>query len=334
MGEMEGSRGEMIKKEPFKPFPLCTSCHLQTIAAFFLSMSGTLPSSQRFIKLPDGDQIALEISTPLDWNQDEATAILVHGLCGSSRSSYITRVARKLYKRNVRTIRLNLRGCGLGRGHGRKIYHSGSSEDIWHVLKEIKSETPSSPLTLIGFSLGGNTILKTVGEKGNEAKQWLDKVISISPPIDMESSIRLLSKNAIYERYFMSYLREDVEYLHTSFNDLPPIRIPSDMSLLDFNEFYIAPQSGHQTARDYYDASSSARLIKNIAVPCHLLFARDDPIVDCRHFDFTALPSNVKVMMTDNGGHLGYLGVPGQQGGFYWMDSTVLEWVFQKGARL
>ena len=317
----------MTRQPVFKPFPLFASCHTQTIIATFFKQSGDLPSLNRFFYLPDGEKIIASISTPKNWKETDRTAIMVHGLCGSSESSYMVRIGKKLFDEGLRVIRVNQRGCGGGTGHGSKLYHSGASEDIWEVITEVKKDTPNSPITLMGFSLGGNVILKTVGERGEEAKALIDKVISINPPVDMQSSIELLSQNSFYERYFMSALREQVEHLHEAFDHLPPIRIPSDMTFLEFNELYIAPLSGHDEVRDYYHACSSGRLIHNIAVECHILFSLDDPVVDCSVVDFKEVPKNVNILITENGGHLGYLGTPGQKGGFHWLDSIVLKWM-------
>lgn len=321
----------MTKQPVFKPFPLCAGCHAQTIAAAFITLTGKLPTLKRFVYLPDGEKIVMEISTPKGWKETDPTVVMVHGLCGSSRSTYMLRISKKLYRKNIRTVRVNLRSCGVGRGHGTKMYHPEGSEDIWTTLKEVHRDAPQSPLILVGFSLGGNVVLKTAGDHGEEAKKLIHKVISVNPPIDMQSSIELLSQNTIYERYFMAALREDIAYLHESFDELPPIRIPVEMTLLEFNEFYIAPQSGHNCAKDYYHACSSGRLIHNIAVECHILFALDDPIVDCTVVDFKEVPENVDILITENGGHLGYLGIPGQEGGFHWMDSVLLQWIFENG---
>lgn len=320
----------MSDRPVFKPFPLWTGCHSQTIAAFFLAFrKSSLSSLKRFVYLKDGEKLVMEITTPKGWKETDGTALLLHGLCGSHQSSYIVRIAKKLHKKGLRTVRVNLRGCGSGRGHAKKMYHSEASEDIWEAVKEIKRDAPYSPLTIIGYSLGGNIILKMGGERGEEAKGLIEKIISINPPVHVQSTIEHLSKNSFYERYFMAALREDVAFRHEVFEELPPIRIPTEMSLLDFNEFYIAPQSGYENVTDYYHASSSARLVYSIAVPCHILFSRDDPIVDCNLFDQKGLPDNVDVLITERGGHLGYLGIPGQKGGFHWMDSMILQWTFE-----
>ena len=103
----------MSKQPVFKPFPLCTGCHAQTIAASFLFVSGKLPSLKRFVYLPDGKKIVMEISKPKRWKESDPTVVMVHGLCGSAESTYMVRIARKLYKERIRTIRVNLRGCGV-----------------------------------------------------------------------------------------------------------------------------------------------------------------------------------------------------------------------------
>jgi len=317
-------------EEPvFKPFPFFTGCHIQTVAASFLTFSRYLESVKRIVYLADGESITYQTSTPAHWKSTDPTVVMIHGLCGSHRSAYLVRLAKKLDKRGIRTIRINLRGCGSGKGLARKMYHTGCSDDVWAAIKKIKSEAPDSPLTVMGFSFGGNVVLKMAGEWADESKELIDKVIAINPPIDLFASVKLLSKNRVYERYFMSQIRSDVLFRHRHFNDLPPIAIPFNMTLLEFDEFYIAPQSGYLTAHDYYHASSSGRIIPSIEVTTHLLFAKDDPIVDCNVMENVKVPDHVNIIVTDQGGHLGYLGTPGQEGGFHWMDSLILQWIFQ-----
>ena len=310
----------------FQPFPFITGGHAQTLAASFLCFNKGLPSTRRMITLSDGEKLALEITTPDGWKESDPTAVMVHGLCGSHRSTYMVRLGKKLVKRGMRVVRLNLRGCGSGRGHGKKMYHSEASDDVWQALKELHRVSPNSPMSIIGFSLGGNIILKMAGERGEEGKSLIDRVISVNPPVDMASSVLHLSKNKVYERFFMGALREEVAFRHEHFDDLPPIRIPEEMTLPEFDELYIAPQSGQRSANDYYHACSSARLIHQIAVPCHILFSKDDPIVDCHQIDPNDVPSNVEILITEQGGHLGFLSRP-SKGGLYWMDHVILKWL-------
>lgn len=313
----------------FKPFPFFVGSHSQTVAGSFLTFSRNPKSITRLVHLPDGEKITLEVSTPSGWKSTGPTVVMVHGLCGSHLSPYLIRIAKKLCSRNVRSIRLNLRGCGSGKGHAKRMYHDGMSDDVWKALEEIKKDAPKSSLTLLGISLGGNVVLKMAGERGEEAKQLIDKVIGINPPIDLQASNKRLSKNRVYERYFMSDLRSDVLFIHQHFEDLPPIEIPHAMSLKEFDEFYIAPQAGFASASEYYYACSSGRLLPEIRVPCHILFAKDDPIVDCNVLGEIKTPENVKIHVTEHGGHLGYLGFPGREGGFYWMDSMILQWIYE-----
>ncbi len=320
--------GESVGEQPvFRPFPLFGGCHFQTIAASFLPFTRRLPSTTRLVHLPDGEKIALEVTTPKEWKESDPTVVMIHGLGGCHRSSYLVRMARKLHRQGIRTIRVNLRGCGSGRGYGRKLYHAGASEDIYLTLKEIRRDAPHSPLTVVGFSLGGNIILKMAGEYEEKIEELVSKIIAVNPPIDMQSSIEHLSENRFYERYFMSLLREEVAFRHETFEDLPPIRISSEMTLLEFDELYIAPQSGQNGAAEYYQACSAGRLIDKITVPCHILFARDDPIVDCKVLEGIDIPEQVDILITERGGHLGYLGMPGKGGGFHWMDGVLLRWI-------
>jgi predicted alpha/beta-fold hydrolase len=148
--------------QAFRPFPCLTHPHLQTIVAAELTWSREPPSSTHFVELSDGDTIALEVSTPRAWQPNDPTAVLLHGLCGCHRSPYMQRLADKLWRSGLRAVRMNLRGCGSGRGLARYPYHSGRSADVLAVLERLLQTTPQSPVTLIGFSLGGNIVLTPI----------------------------------------------------------------------------------------------------------------------------------------------------------------------------
>lgn len=322
----------MSKNSKFKPFPLITNCHTQTILGTVFTFSIPPASSRRLIELSDGDKMALEISTPNGWTEKDPTLVLVHGLCGSHRSTYLVRMTKKMLKLGYRCIRLNLRGCGSGKGEARGIYHSGCSPDVREVIEVLKEETPHSLITLIGFSLGGNIVLKLAAELCQEERMLLHKVIAVSPPIDLFSSLQLLEKeeNVIYARYFLYHLQNEVDERYRLFPDIPHYEMPDPINFYLFDKHYIIPQIGFQTNEEYYEKCSSGPLIRHISIPCHILFAQDDPIIDCRTIDNYEVPENVQVTVTNHGGHMGFIGSPLEEGGFHWMDSQLIRWITQE----
>jgi uncharacterized protein len=313
---------------PFDPFPMMRGSHKQTIMGSILHWQRNPRSKRHLVDLPDGDKIAIEMTTPKSWKEDELTVVMVHGLCGSHKSPYLVRMARKLYKRGIRCVRINLRGCGSGKGHAKHIYHSGRSEDIYAVLKYLKNATPQSEMILIGFSLGANIVLKLAGELGLIATTCLRKVIAIAPPTDLYTSVQMLHQpeNQIFERYFLKLLLADVKYRERKFSDIPKVNLPGNLTLYEFDRIYVAPQCGFKNAFDYYDKCSSKWVIGEIEVPCKILFSEDDPIIDHSCLDGLQLPDNVQIFKTKHGGHLGFLGSP-IRGDMHWMDRLLLDWI-------
>jgi predicted alpha/beta-fold hydrolase len=321
----------MSQELPFDPFPFIDDPHRQTILSSFFNFLFEPNSEQRLVNLPDGDQISLEITTPKDWKPNDLTAIFVHGLCGSHKSPNLVRMARRLEPLGVRTVRYNMRGCGSGKGLSKHIYHSGRSDDVFECLKVLKKQFPESPIVLIGFSLGGNIVLKLAGELGSIGPNFLKGVIAVSPPVELQSSIQMIGNpnNAIYERYFYRTLRADVLYRHKKFKDLPPIDLPKNLKLYEFDQLYTAPNCGFASAQDYYYKCSAAHVVGDIAIPCHILLAEDDPIISSSSLDKYHLPQNIQVFKTKKGGHMGYLGRSSTRKGFYWLDSLLIDWIFQ-----
>lgn len=319
----------MCQELPFDPFPYLGEPNSQTIVNvyfnFFLETSWT----QKLISLPDGDLLSHVVTTPSNWKPTDPTILLLHGLCGSHESPNPARMAHRLEKKGIRAIRLNMRGCGTGRGLSRGIYHGGRSEDILETLKVLKKEYPESPMILIGFSLGGNITLKLAGELGSFGKNFLEGAIAITPPADLSSSIKMLegSDYGLYQRYFYKLLREDVHYIHKKFRDLPRIHLPKNLKLREFDQIYTAPSCGFLNADDYYSKCSSAQFVAGIQIPTKILFAEDDPIISSTSLDAYELPSNVSVFKTKKGGHMGYVGSPSSGKGVYWLDTLLMEWI-------
>lgn len=302
---------------------------MQTIVAAQLRFPRPPPSTSRLVEVSGGDRVVVEVSTPEAWRHEDPTVVLVHGLCGCARSPYVARLARKLHRLGIRTARMNLRGCGPGRGLAREPYHSGRSNDLLRVLEDLQGEGPRSPLTLVGFSLGGNMTLKLAGELGEAAHRLLRQVIAVCPPVDLQASSRRLSRpeNRLYENVFVRLLRQDAHYREGLIAGRPPLALPRRLTLREFDDVYTAPRCGFDSVLDYYTRASSAPLLERIQTPCRILVAGDDPLVDASVLRDLRLPGHVQVLWTERGGHLGFLGMPGSPGGFHWMDSVLMAWV-------
>ncbi|HRE32228.1 MAG TPA: alpha/beta fold hydrolase, partial [Candidatus Berkiella sp.] len=173
---------------PFKALPLLNTGKRQTIAAAYLPDIPTISDDvTHTVPLPDGDQIVLIENRPLHWSESDRIILLVHGLTGSARSKYLVRLAHKLILEGFLVMRMNLRGCGLGHGLAKHLYHSGRSEDTRAVLSWLATTFPKRKVTQAGFSLGANITLKMAGEDGEHPSGNLDSVIAVSPPLDLEA---------------------------------------------------------------------------------------------------------------------------------------------------
>ncbi len=315
---------------PFNPFPLFRGSHQQTIIGSVLYWPSNLDSTIRHVELKDKDKLAIEVSTPKKWKNNLPTIVMIHGLCGSHKSTYLIRIGKKLNKKNIRVVRINLRGCGSGRGLARKAYHGGQSDDIFSVIKLLKEEAPDSPIILIGFSLGGNIVMKLAGELKNEAKNYLKMVMAINSPLNLYPCVKRmgLPDNQFYEKYFTKLMKEDLYYRQSIFPDIPQVILPEEMTMMEFDELYTAPNFGFFNALDYYSKCSSYKLIPEITIPAKIMFAKDDPIIETCTFEGVTLPKDIQVYTTNKGGHMGYLGIPGF-GGFHWLDKILINWIHE-----
>lgn len=317
------------KELHFEPCPLISHPHPQT---YFSSISCWIPepkSVSQLVSVSHGDKVVMEVTTPKNWTETSPTVLCVHGLCGSHASSYLLRLVNRLEPLGIKTVRFNMRGCGSGKGLARQIYHSGRSEDVFEAVKVLKSEFPSSPIILIGFSLGGNIVLKLMGELGSLGGRYIDRVIAVSPPVDLMATSNRIhhAADGMYERYFYRRLRKDVHELHKKFKDLPPVKLPRNLKLLDFDAVYTVPRIGYPNVFEYYTRCSSIHYVEEISTRCQILWSEDDPIVDHNSLDRCVLPSNIMVYKTKYGGHMGYLANPSSERGFFWLDSILVEWI-------
>ncbi|WP_417847978.1 YheT family hydrolase [Thalassoglobus sp.] len=288
-------------------------------------------SVRRHVHLDDGDCLLLIDDLPVsDWQNGNDVAILVHGLGGSSESPYVRRIAAKLRSEGMRTFRLNLRGCGEGKGLARNLYHAGRTEDLQGAIEEIQRLCPGSTIHLGGFSLGGNIVLKWLGERPEEAAQLVHRAIAVNPPVRLADCTDAIGKKifGFYDRYFAKMLYRQ---LQQSFDGkLDQSQFPPPRRIIEFDETITAPRTGFDSAQHYYETCSAAPVIYDILVPTMILSAADDPLIPARILQELDLPDSIHLHVAESGGHLGYYSRGAVDPDRWWMDWRVLDWFKSK----
>lgn len=329
----------VLHTDPFRPPWMFRNGHVQTLAGMYvyspLAGRNTISScisTTGEILLEDGDRLAYHDDLPTGWKPGDRVALLLHGLSGSHASPDMTRIAALLQKKNVRTVRLDWRGCGAGVALARYSYHSGRSKDLLAAIAEIRIRCPGSPITLIGFSLGGNVALKLLGEPEDSAASLagVDRAIVVCPPIDLSATVKSLRKGLtkLYDRYFCKACIRDVRHRQqvrpdTVVPDGWYARLPR--TLHEFDETFTAPVSGFSSAADYYSKSSSNQFLAAIKIPTLVIAAQDDPIVPFQQFEAADYSSSTKVLTPRHGGHMGFCTARG----LGWLDQHVVEWTIR-----
>lgn len=321
----------------FRPLPFLRSGWAQTVGAvFWPQWPGLAATARHIVPLPDGDRLVVLENRPRRWREGDRIVVLVHGLASSSASKDLVRLTRRLVRSGRLVMRVNLRGCGPGFGLAKRLYHSGRSDDLRQVIRWLAANFPSSPVTQIGFSLGANITLKMAGEDGPVPSGRLDSVVGVSTPLDLAACVRRMQEPSFrfFDRYFVGVLRRHVARLHRRFPELPAVELPQSLTMQGFDDHYTAPMCGFRDAADYYAQSSCEPFVSRIGYRTLLLCALDDPIVDARCYERLPRLPQVQLVMSEHGGHVGFLGrAEGAWDGVHWMDALLVRWLARLPAR-
>jgi predicted alpha/beta-fold hydrolase len=302
--------------------------HLLTIASHFWP-SGL--DERRFpverARYPAGPGVEVLVETQRPAGAPAGQVVMVHGLEGSSRSGYMKSMARAALEAGLVAHRFNLRSCG---GMERLVptgYHSGMTCDLLAFLRQLGG-AGRGPFYLVGFSLGGNVVLKLAGELGEEARGWIDGVCGISTPLDLAACARRLEEpqNRIYERRFVRRLKRRVGRIHPGIGGLSRVQ-----TVWEFDDLITAPAFGFRDAAEYYATQSCLRFLDAIRVPALLIQAQDDPVIPFELFERPELSRNpvLELLVVEHGGHLGFLS---RRRPRFWPGKAVVEWI-QGGLR-
>jgi len=322
----------MMEIPPFIPHPMISSGHLQTIAgAYIKGHARPYRATQHQVDLGDGDRIVLHDDLPTDRQQQDRVALLLHGVSGCHGSPYMVRIAGKLNDIGIRTFRMDMRGCGAGAKLAQHPGHAGRSEDARAAVLKVHELCPNMPLTIMGFSMGGNVTLKLAGEIAAQPLGNLDSVVAVAPPIDLVVCGQNIDEgwNRIYSRNFSRRL---VRFIHERREQMPRLAKlslrPRPTSIVDFDNRFTAPLSGFRDVTDYYTQSSALPRLNNIALPALILSAKDDPVIPVEMFHRANLSSTTKLLLTERGGHVAHIArSKGTDPDRWWMDWRVVDWI-------
>lgn len=255
--------------------------------------------------------------------------ILLHGLSGCHGSPYVNRAAGKLNDVGHRTFRMDFRGCGAGVGLATRPYHAGLSEDLRHVVEYVERICPESPVSLVGYSLGGNLVLKLLGEQPGDTCRNVVSGVAVCPAVDLpESQVELRRfLPGLYDRYFTRRLVRQFAQFEEHLEPAWAENGRAPRTLREFDETVTARVWGFGTADRYYDSASTADRLVDIAVPTLVIAAEDDPVVPIRSFENLDPGPNVHLMITPSGGHLGFVGRGGPDPDRRWMDWRIVDWI-------
>ena len=254
--------------------------------------------------------------------------VLVHGLEGSGDSGYMRSMAQTCLAARMAVHRLNLRGCGGTEHVAPTLYHAGLTTDLFALLGELDRQR-RTPVFLVGFSLGGNMVLKMAGELGADADRLIAGVCAVSTPIDLEVCTRRLAErsNRIYEWWFLRSMKRRLLERHRVMPDRFPIDgLDQVDSVMEFDDRFTAPHFGFQGATHYYGTQSAKNFLGAIRVPALLIQAKDDPLIPFRVFNHPAIHAgrHIELRATDHGGHMGYLS---RWGKLFWLDHEIVAWM-------
>jgi len=324
----EAMPGEPILRSDFRPAWWLRNRHAQTIySSLPLARTPRIRLRSEDIELPDGDV------TVVDWMNDgpapESGApilVVLHGLEGSSASSYARLLLKAAAAHGWRAAVLHFRDCGDYRNRLPRRYHAGETGDIRFFLDSLRSGGHDGPMVAAGFSLGGNVLLKYLGENGVATP--LDAAVAVCVPLDLHDSARALSIgfSKVYQYYLVKKMKSA---LHRKFNRHTAAfdwqRMLAARTFAEIDDAVTAPLHGFSSKDEYYDKCSSAAFLPHIRVPTLIINSLDDPFMTPAAVPpVTDIPESVSIELSNRGGHIGYIdGGPPWRPSFYLPDRII-----------
>jgi len=308
--------------------------HFQTIASHLLPRSVVLPpAEERLIEVAPGICVRCEChwqGTTKDDRRDALTVIAVHGLEGSSDSQYLRGIAAKALAAGMNAVRMNQRNCGGTDSLAPTLYHSGLSGDVGAVAEALIRSEGLRRIALVGYSMGGNLVLKLAGE-WRDTHPELAVVAAVCPALDLAASADALNEpaNRLYEMHFVRRLKKRLALKAKLFPNRFTVAAGNGASSVRaFDNQVTAPFSGFRDADDYYARAAAANVVGGISVPTLILHSADDPFIRIQPETVSKIAANrnIRFVETAHGGHCAFLAAPNGYDG-YWAERQIVDFL-------
>jgi uncharacterized protein len=304
----------------FKPAWWLSGPHGQTIVAALIRRRPRLQLTRQRLELPDGDFL------DLDWTPHARGPLVVvfHGLEGSANSRYALGTLEAIHRHEWQGAVMYFRGCSGEINRLARSYHSGDTADIRFLIRYLNQSNPERRLAAIGFSLGGNALLKYLGEEGNASS--LSAAIAVSVPFELDKGARKLEAGSsrIYQWYLLRKLRAKARAkgLATA-TELRRLR-----TFRQFDDRITAPLHGFEGVDDYYRRASCRQYLRDIAVPTLIVHAKDDPLLPAEAIPGPEEVSDtVQLEISPRGGHVGFVCGKTPFRPHFWLESRILDFL-------
>jgi uncharacterized protein len=313
----------------YRPRLLFKNAHIQTIYPPLFRKVKNIHYVRERIFTPDHDFI------DLDWSRvgGDKVVIVLHGLEGHSRRSYVLGMIRAFNTRRWDAVAFNFRGCSGQPNRLLRSYHCGATEDLHTVLRHVMNRKRYTCISLVGFSVGGNLALMYLGEKKYPISPLIKSAAAVSVPCDLESCANKLAQrsNTLYMKRFLMMFHDKIRIkMRMMPNEIDDANYHLIRTFKDFDDRYTATIHGFSSAKDYWNKCSCRQFLLGIDIPVLLISARDDPFLGKECYPvYEAKNSRLLYFeIPDHGGHVGF--VDFRPSGEYWHENRIAAFVTKK----